>query len=172
MSPSPQPASPAAGVVEERRDSPGLLLALLGVSAMRRLREAHTANDLSPRQFHLLALLHDRGPISQGELGQTIETDPSVLVTQLNPLEEKGLICRRRDPTDRRRHLVTLTAKGECRLEQAARAQREVEDEIFAALGDEDLEQLRVTLIALRESGSPSGRLGCGQPLSGDCPDG
>jgi DNA-binding MarR family transcriptional regulator len=167
---SPQPAVPTAGVLEERRDSPGLLLALLGQSAMRRLREAHIANDLSPRQFHLLALLHDHGPIGQGELGQTLETDPSVLVTQLNPLERSGLISRRRDAGDRRRHLVSLTAAGERRLGRAARAQRKVEDELFAVLDDEDREHLRTTLIAVRESGPVEG-LGCRQTatVGGDC---
>jgi hypothetical protein len=70
MGVAPQPTAPSTGVLEERRDSPGLLLALLGQSAMRRLREVRTANGLSPRQFHLLALLHDRGPTGQGELGQ------------------------------------------------------------------------------------------------------
>src|SRR5215210_602126 len=49
---------PSSGVLEERRSSPGLLLALLGQEAMRRLREAHTANNLKPRQFQLLGLLH------------------------------------------------------------------------------------------------------------------
>jgi len=161
MGPPPQPTIPIVGVLEERRDSPGLLLALLGQSAMRRLREAHTANGLSPRQFHLLALLHDRGPTGQSELGQILETDPSVLVTQLNPLEERGLVSRRREAGDRRRHSVSLTAKGDRELAQAAHAQRQAEDELFAVLGEEDREHLRVILIALRESGSGPEAPGC-----------
>jgi DNA-binding MarR family transcriptional regulator len=155
-------SAPTQGVLDERRDSPGLLLALLGEGAMRRLREAHTANDLSPRQFHLLGLLHDRGPMGQSELGQTIGTDPSVLVTQLNPLEEQGLISRQRDASDRRRHLVVLTTKGERKLSRAARAQREVEDDLFAALGEDDRERLRTLLIAVRDSNSSSADLACG----------
>ena len=81
----------AGGLIGERRSSPGLLLALLGHHAMRRLRETHTRHDLSPRQFMLLALLADLGATGQRELGQAMETDPSVLVTLLNPLEERGL---------------------------------------------------------------------------------
>jgi DNA-binding MarR family transcriptional regulator len=142
----------AAGLLEERRSSPGLLLALLGQHAMRKLREAHTGHELSPRQFQLLGLLHDRGPLSQRELGQEMETDPSILVTLLNPLEAEGLLSRRRDPLDRRRHLVTLTARGERRLAAAARAQREAEDELFAGLDDEQREQLRMLLVALKDS--------------------
>ena len=142
----------AAGLLEERRSSPGLLLALLGHHAMRRLREVHTRHELSPRQFQLLGLLYDGGPMGQRELGQVMETDPSIMVTLLNPLETEGLLSRSRDPLDRRRHLVTLTARGERRLAAAARAQREAEEELFAGLDDTQREQLRVLLIALKES--------------------
>jgi DNA-binding MarR family transcriptional regulator len=95
--------------------------------------------------------------MGQRELGQVMETDPSILVTLLNPLEAEGLLSRRRDALDRRRHLVTLTPRGEQRLAAAARAQREAEEELFAGLDPDQREQLRVLLIALDES------------LSGDC---
>jgi DNA-binding MarR family transcriptional regulator len=148
-----------AGLLEERRASPGLLLALLGHHAMRKLREAHTRHELSPRQFQLLGLLHDHGPLGQRELGQVMQTDPSILVTLLNPLEAEGLLSRRRDPLDRRRHRVTLTARGERRLAAAARAQHEAEEELFAGLDESQREQLRVLLVALKDG------------LSADCAD-
>lgn len=145
-------AEPATGLLDELRSSPGLLLALLGQHAMRRLRHAHTQVDLTPRQFQLLGLLHDHGPTGQQELGQAMEIDPSILVTLLNPLEADGLLSRQRDTTDRRRHLVTLTAKGRRRLAAAAQAQRDAEDELFAGLDDNQREQLRVLLMALKET--------------------
>src|SRR5687767_4392392 len=101
----PTPALPS-DVLAERQASPGLLLALLGQDAMRRLRAAHTAVGLTPRQFQLLGLLHDHGPMGQRELGETMGIDPSILVTMLNPLEEGGFLTRRRDAADRRRHAV------------------------------------------------------------------
>ena len=64
--------------------------------------------------------------MAQRELMEEMEIDPSILVTLLNPLEEDGYVARERDPVDRRRHLVTLTAaepqaaQGACR--RAARA--------------------------------------------------
>jgi DNA-binding MarR family transcriptional regulator len=142
----------ASGLLEERRSSPGLLLALLGHDAMRRLRDAHTAHDLKPRQFQLLGLLHDHGPMGQRELGHAMDTDPSVLVTLLNPLEADGFVARNRDPEDRRRHVVTLTAAGKRQLDRAAQAQREVEDAIFAGLDAGQRAQLRDLLVALRDS--------------------
>src|SRR3954453_7578128 len=146
-----QAPSPPVGVIDERRSSPGLLLALLGQDAMRRLRDAHTAHDLMPRQFQLLGLLDDDGPMGQRELGQAMATDPSILVTLLNPLETDGYISRTRDPADRRRHVVTLTDAGRRQLERAAEAQREAEDAIFAGLSADQRDQLRDLLIALRD---------------------
>ena len=100
------------GVLGERAASDGLLLALLGQRAMRELRAAHAATDLSPRQFHLLGLLHDRGALTQRELGSLMHIDPSKLVTLLNPLEADGYLSREREPADRRRHVVSITAAG------------------------------------------------------------
>jgi DNA-binding MarR family transcriptional regulator len=146
-----------AGVLEERLVSPGLLLALLGHDAMRRLRDAHTAVGVTPRQFQLLGLLHDRGPMGQRELGEEMGIDPSVLVTMLNPLEEDGFLKRRRETADRRRHTVLLTDTGKKLLTKAARAQREAEDALFAGLDHDQREQLREVLLALWHS-SPDGR--------------
>jgi DNA-binding MarR family transcriptional regulator len=140
------------GVLAEHLASPGLLLALLGHDAMRRLRAAHTDVGLTPRQFQLLALLNDHGPMGQRELGEAMGIDPSILVTMLNPLEESGFVTRRRDPSDRRRHTVLLTNAGTRHLERSARAQHQAEDALFAGLDDDQREQLRQLLLALRAS--------------------
>jgi DNA-binding MarR family transcriptional regulator len=146
------PFTTSGGVLEEIESSPGLLLALLGQLAMRCLREAHTAHDLKPRQFQLLGLLHHRGAMGQRELGETMDVDPSILVTLLNPLEAEGFVTRERDPVDRRRHVVTLTAEGRRCLGSAMRAQREAEDALFAGLNDDQRRQLGAVLVALRDS--------------------
>jgi DNA-binding MarR family transcriptional regulator len=141
----------ASGLLEERATSEGLLLALVGQHAMRRLRATHTEHDLSPRQFHLLGLLHDRGPLTQRDLGALMDVDPSVLVGLLNPLEESGYLSRERDADDRRRHVVILARRGERKLERAAQAQRDVEDQLFASLTDAQRAELRATLLVLHE---------------------
>src|SRR5438128_2095506 len=106
MSRPPKATNPMAphGVLEEHLSSPVLLLALVGQAAMRGLRDALTGQNLKPRQFQLLGLLQDEGPMAQRELGARLEIDPSILVTHLNPLEEEGLVSRARDAADRRRH--------------------------------------------------------------------
>ena len=64
----------------------------------------------------------------------------------LNELEEMGYVERRRDPSDRRRHVVELTDEGRRALERAERAQETIGDELFAALNDEERSTLRSLL--------------------------
>src|SRR5687767_10555559 len=148
--PSDPTTTAPPSILDQHRTSPGLLLALLGQEAMHRLRAAHTAHELKPRQFQILGLLHDHGGLAQGDLVREMGVAASVLVTLLNPLEAKGLVARERDPGDRRRHLVTLTSAGEKRLDSASRAQKETEDVLFAALDEDQREQLRALLLAMR----------------------
>jgi len=141
----------APSILDEHRASPGLLLALLGQEAMHRLRAAHTAHNLKPRQFQILGLLHDHGGLAQSDLVQHMGVAPSILVTLLNPLEADGLVTRERDPADRRRHLVSLTPAGEKHLASASRAQRDTEDALFASLDENQREQLRGLLLAVSD---------------------
>ena len=149
---STSPRIGGTSLSEELGSSAGFLLALLGQEAMRRLRDALTTHDLKPRQFQILDLLADRGPIGQRELGETMAIDHSILVTMLNPLEADGLIERKRSGTDRRRHVVTVTPTGKRRLAHAAQARREAEDALFAGLTEQQRDQLRELLIALRDA--------------------
>src|SRR3954451_23404105 len=152
MTPAPTDQTTAArSILDEHRSRPGLLLALIGHEAMRRLRAAHTAHNLKPRQFQILGLLHDHGGMAQSELIQEMEIDPSILVTLLNPLEADGYVARKRDPEDRRRHLVTLTAAGKRHLASASRAQKETEDALFASLNSNQRAELAASLLALRD---------------------
>ena len=160
---------PVGSVLEERRSSPGLLLALLGHVAMRRLRDAHARHGLTPRQFYLLGLLHAHGPTGQRELGSMMGTDPSVLVTMLNPLEDEGFVSRERDAQDRRCHLVVLTPAGEAKLIAAAQAQEAAEDELLGVLDGERREQLLTLLMALQEGlAGPDGGPGCAAAAPGE----
>jgi DNA-binding MarR family transcriptional regulator len=64
--------------------------------------------------------------------------DANNVVLLLNELEDRGNIARRRDPADRRRHRVELTAAGRHALHRAERAQESIEDEVLGALDSEE----------------------------------
>ena len=64
--------------------------------------------------------------------------DANNVVLLLNELEDRGHIARRRDPTDRRRHRVELTAAGRRALVKAEHAQESIEEDVLGALNPEE----------------------------------
>src|SRR6187551_3008198 len=96
----------------------GMLLLKIGKAAERRFADALRPSGLTPR--HLGVLFEVQAcPTSQQDLIETVGVDPSKLVGLLNDLEAEGLIVRKRDPQDRRRHIVEVSAKGSAQLEDA-----------------------------------------------------
>jgi DNA-binding MarR family transcriptional regulator len=89
---------------------------------------------LRPRHLIALRLLNEQGPVSQQGLADSLSLDPSNVVGLLNELEERELITRRRDPGDRRRHIVDLSPRGRDELCLAYGRLRLVEDDLFSAL--------------------------------------
>src|ERR1700676_5655803 len=124
------------------------LLPLLEHLARVGRRAAETSmspGGLRPRHLIALKLLSEHGPASQHGLAEALSLDPSNVVGLLNELEERGLITRRRDPADRRRHIVELSATGGDELCLAYTRLRFVEDDLFSALSADE----RVTLYDL-----------------------
>jgi DNA-binding MarR family transcriptional regulator len=89
---------------------------------------------LRPRHLIALRLLSEHGPVSQHGLADSLRLDPTNVVGLLNELEDRLLVTRRRDPADRRRHIVALSRRGEDELCVAYGRLRVVEDALFSAL--------------------------------------
>jgi DNA-binding MarR family transcriptional regulator len=85
---------------------------------------------------HLMALSyvrdHNGGP--QQEIAEALCMDANNVVLLLNELEQLGYVSRRRDLSDRRRHLVDLTEVGHKALDDAEHKQESIEDEVLQAL--------------------------------------
>lgn len=129
----------------------GFLLAYHGGITETLIRKALAVTGLTPR--HAMTLLQlAEGPVTQKALIEKLDVDPSVLVTLLNDLEGDDLVRRRRDPADRRRHIVEITPEGTSRLRRSDTALDTVERELFADLSERDLSSLRVLLDKLRTS--------------------
>jgi DNA-binding MarR family transcriptional regulator len=140
---------PAAG--EAARANPCLLLAHLGRVAKRRYSEALEPTGLSGPQAFALMQLRNLGPISQQDLAERLDLDPSKLVALLNELESAGLAERRRDPGDRRRHIVEISAAGKQRLAAAEKAISAFESGFFAGLEPGERDQLQGLLGRLAQ---------------------
>jgi DNA-binding MarR family transcriptional regulator len=138
-----------------------VLLTRLSRVVYRRATEAVLG--LTLKEYLALTQLRDQPSISQQAFCEAVHLDPNNCVLLLNALEAARLVERRRDPTDRRRHTVILTAGGQAALERADRALETVEDEVLAALSAEERATLHRLLALAVESDARTD----GDPLTG-----
>jgi DNA-binding MarR family transcriptional regulator len=108
------------------------------------------------KQYIALNYLRDQGATPQQELGEALHLDPNNLVLLLNDLEDEGYVERRRDTSDRRRHIVEITRTGTTALERAERALESVEDDVLQALDEAERATLRTLLVKAMEGGTGS----------------
>src|SRR5437763_5004518 len=74
------------------------------------------------RHFMLVSYLADRDGVPQQYLQDVLGIDANNLVILLNELESLGLAERKRDPEDRRRHIVVITGVGRAANKKAEKA--------------------------------------------------
>jgi len=102
------------------------------------------------RQYQLLYALNESAPMRQQDLCERLWLDPNNCVLLLNEVEALGWAERRRDPEDRRRHVVDITPEGRRAFERAQEAQAGLEGEVLGALSTE--ERPRCTACSRRRS--------------------
>jgi DNA-binding MarR family transcriptional regulator len=127
---------------EELATSEIFLLGRLGYGLKRHAAEQVEAAGFSLYDYSVMALLADGKCEAQTSIADLLQLDRSQLVGMLDALEDRDLIERRRDPSDRRRHKVTLTAAGERELAKLRAIVRRIEEEFLTPLDPESRETL------------------------------
>jgi DNA-binding MarR family transcriptional regulator len=126
----------------ETRDSQGLIGLATRLSKTIVRHSSEELLGIPLRAFVVLGYLHERGDVPQQELGEAMCLDANTTVLLLHDLEDDELIVRRRDPTDRRRHIIGLTEAGRNAFEQAEAGRERIEDDVFQALDPAEREAL------------------------------
>jgi DNA-binding MarR family transcriptional regulator len=118
---------------------------------VRRLRAEH---GFSLAQGAVLGRLDREGAMSTSDLAAAERMRPQSMAQTVAELEESGLISRRPDPSDGRRALLELTAKGRETLE-GERRQRVgwLSRAIAEGLAEKEQETLREAVGLLRRLG-------------------
>lgn len=141
---------------ETRFTQPGFLLNKVGFVARRWITEALTPIGLNGREAEILLRLRAAGPLSQQQLIEQVDVDPSNLVTMLNRLEREGLLERSRDTADRRRHIVTITPAGATHRDLADSAVAAAEERLLSGLTAAERTTLQRLLLKVDERTGPA----------------
>ena len=97
---------------------------------------------LTTTQFSIMHRLAEDGPMSQNLLGRSVAMDGATTKGVVDRLIARGLLATRRDPADRRRHLVSLTPDGVALIDEAVEAAIRVTEETLAPLRERERETL------------------------------
>jgi DNA-binding MarR family transcriptional regulator len=130
---------------------PTLLMIKLGRITMHKFTQALEPFGVRPRHVAALIELRDRGELTQQSLCGHLHLDPTNLVTILNELEERGYATRRRDPEDRRRHLVEISKKGIAVIDKVSAVMDGVEGELLEDLDPAERRELEGLLTSIWE---------------------
>jgi DNA-binding MarR family transcriptional regulator len=126
----------------EENSSTGPILLLTQLSRLISRKSTPELLGQTLKELATLSYLRDYREPTQQQLTEGLCIDTNYCVMLLNDLEASGLVERRRDPSDRRRHIVTMTESGRKALQSAEAAQQTLEDEILGALDSQERSEL------------------------------
>ena len=141
---------------ELSRDNLGFLLA----KASQRWNELLAAAfakagfpEVSPAFGSILLPLAEEDGLQIGELGRRARLSKQTMTTMIRLMEERGLVERRPDATDRRASRIYLTERSRAFLPVAQQVLRHLDYRVGSLLTPEDLQALRRSLQQLMTLG-------------------
>jgi DNA-binding MarR family transcriptional regulator len=140
---------------KELLKSPGFLLKRLGTIVKDRTVDAYEGIGASAYWYSVLAVLDEGTRETQATIADALCYDRSYLVGVLDDLESSGMVERRRDPADRRRHVVTITPAGRKKLQELRSLHERIDDDMFAPLTGAEVKTLTGLLAKLAAAHDP-----------------
>jgi DNA-binding MarR family transcriptional regulator len=143
----PELRPPAAGLPEELRGCAAFLLARVGSAIKQAAVDEFEREGFSAYQYSVLAVLGEGVKETQATIADALRIDRGQLVGVLDELEKAGLVERRRDQSDRRRHTVSLTKAGRKELVKLRAIVKRIEDGFLEPLDEHARTTLRDALL-------------------------
>jgi DNA-binding MarR family transcriptional regulator len=135
-----------------KRADPGFVSLLTQVQKALNRRTGEDLLGMRFKPYMTLGYIREHPGTTQQELESSLFMDANSVVLILNELEAAQFSIRRRDPNDRRRHIVEITPAGRRALERADRARESLEDEVLVSLSAEERKTLRSLLERVLEA--------------------
>ena len=93
-------------------------------------------------EWRIIAVVAELDGATQQHIGQRTRMDKVTVSRAAIALANRGLLVRRANPSDRRSHLIVLSAAGEALYAEVAPKALSLEADIFADLDRNELSQL------------------------------
>ncbi|MGD9948087.1 MAG: MarR family winged helix-turn-helix transcriptional regulator [Desulfobulbus sp.] len=110
------------------------------------VRCTHQTSSVSHAQQQVLALIRERGPITQANLLELLDVRSSSLSEILRKLENNGCIIRKRNEADKRGYILSINATSHERMQDLADPALGTSHNYFACLEEDEQQQLRALL--------------------------
>ncbi|HEV3295064.1 MAG TPA: MarR family winged helix-turn-helix transcriptional regulator [Streptosporangiaceae bacterium] len=135
----------------------GLQLSRTAKAASRAFDDALAQAGGSVPVWLVLISLKSQRLRNQRELAEAVGIREATLTHHLNAMDGQGLITRRRDPANRRVHLVELTDAGEAAFVRLRGAATAFDQRLRAGLSKAEIAQLALLLDRLAANAGPPG---------------
>jgi DNA-binding MarR family transcriptional regulator len=106
-------------------------------------------------EIRTLKMLSRAGPTSMTALAEEQLTTQASVTAQVDDLERKGMVERRRSKEDRRVVNVAITGKGEAALEEGLRRHKDFVDRVLGGLSEKEAVEFSLAMRRLRERLAP-----------------
>lgn len=138
----------------ETATTAGALVLLTRMSRLIHREVDPDALGMTMKEFSTLNFIRDADGVTQRELATLMCVDANMVVHLLNSLEGHGFAIRERDPQDRRRHVVRITAKGTRALVKAESVIEGFSDAVLGPLDADERAELRSLLAKVLGDGA------------------
>jgi DNA-binding MarR family transcriptional regulator len=108
--------------------------------------------NLTSEQFAVLYILSKRKDTIQSDLAEFAGKDKSAVMRHLDALEQKNMLVRVNDNSDRRRKILVITKAGQQMLDKAMQVLQEVFQEMTQSIPEEKMEVFREVLLTIRQN--------------------
>jgi DNA-binding MarR family transcriptional regulator len=108
--------------------------------------------NLNKNQNKAILIIGAVGEIMPTTLGKCLDLQKGSLTSMIDALEKEGLVCRRGDPADRRKILVSLTEKGNTYRDWFTEELERNCSEVLNRLAEEDITAYQEGLKAMLDT--------------------
>ncbi|MCX4750629.1 MarR family winged helix-turn-helix transcriptional regulator [Kitasatospora sp. NBC_01287] len=118
----------------------------MGQQVHTKLWSEHVGSELTAPQFAVLDALESEPGADQRTVGELASLDKATMAEMVSRLVRRGLVLRRRDPSDGRRNLLSLSPTGQELLHSAAAGVARVEQLLLEPLDPAEHQQAVILL--------------------------